>query len=419
MKSHTPLRVGAIALASALALSACTGGAPGDAATTGTLHLYSAQPGWNWSGLSEVSEEQIDIALDASDYSQGDEYEALIKQSLRTNKAPGIFTWPVGPALDELIDAGLIAETTDLWEEQIAAGNVQESLAKYYTRDGKQYCFPISVDDWVIYYNKHSFEAAGITEPPTTWDELIEASEALKAVGITPFWNQSGLWSFVWFQTLIAGTDLDLYNRLATGDAKYTDPEVVDIMNYWLELQQDGYFSNPGDQEIAEIQLRDQNVAMTPFGTWWTGAAIDNGGMALGEDFGMFPIPSINPDQPNGVAIETRAMCVGEKSDERALGLEYSKWWFNTEAQQVWSNLQRDLPFNPNVTAAEPDVAELGQTIGSGNFEYYLRYYEAAPPPVLTAATDALTGFMTNPGDPVPVLEAIQEAADKYWAENK
>ncbi|QGQ99687.1 carbohydrate ABC transporter substrate-binding protein [Paenibacillus psychroresistens] len=36
------------------------------------------------------------------------------------------------------------------------------------------------------FYNKTMFEKAGITTPPTTWDELIEVSKKLKAAGFTP-----------------------------------------------------------------------------------------------------------------------------------------------------------------------------------------------------------------------------------------
>jgi len=53
------------------------------------------------------------------------------------------------------------------------------------------------------FYNKSMFEKAGITEPPATWDELIEVSKKLKAAGFIPlgiggtsddFWTASMGW---------------------------------------------------------------------------------------------------------------------------------------------------------------------------------------------------------------------------------
>lgn len=41
------------------------------------------------------------------------------------------------------------------------------------------YGAPLSVDSLALYYNKDLLNAAGITAPPTTWDEFIRASELL------------------------------------------------------------------------------------------------------------------------------------------------------------------------------------------------------------------------------------------------
>ena len=57
------------------------------------------------------------------------QYEAFIKQSFRTDESPGLFTWQTGPTLEELVDDGLIAETTDIWTEAIDNGWVSEDLA--------------------------------------------------------------------------------------------------------------------------------------------------------------------------------------------------------------------------------------------------------------------------------------------------
>ncbi len=46
-----------------------------------------------------------------------------------------------------------------------------------------------------------------------------------------PFYQTTILFSFVWFEHLLIGNDPDLYNTLATGKAKYTDPGVVAVMS--------------------------------------------------------------------------------------------------------------------------------------------------------------------------------------------
>ena len=47
--------------------------------------------------------------------------------------------------------------------------------------DGKTYGVPQVTDTLGLMYNKKLFEKAGISEPPTTWDEVAEAAQALKS----------------------------------------------------------------------------------------------------------------------------------------------------------------------------------------------------------------------------------------------
>jgi multiple sugar transport system substrate-binding protein len=55
----------------------------------------------------------------------------------------------------------------------------------------------------------------------------------------------------------------------------------------------------------------------------------------------------------------------------------------------------------------------------STKYEPYLRYYEAAPASVLTAALNNFTGFMESPGDPTQYLQSIQSTSKQYWASAK
>ena len=75
-----------------------------------------------------------------------------------------------------------------------------------------------------------------------------------------PFYQTNILFSFVWFETLLAGKDPDLYDALATGKAKYTDPGVVDVMNDWKKLIEAGYFSDPGAKTEPQAQLKNGEV---------------------------------------------------------------------------------------------------------------------------------------------------------------
>ncbi len=403
--------------AAALIIVASVAGCSSPSASSNEL-TFVTDKSWDFEKFSAVSKDDMDVALDPAYYADVNAFQAFIKQSFRSNKAPGLFTWHTGSSLEDLVAEGLVAETTDIWDKAIADGNISESVKDLYTIDGAQYCTPISVDNWVMYYDKRTFADLGL-EVPTTWDEMMTTADTLVDAGVAPFWNSGGNpWAFVWFQILTAGTDVDLYNALIAGEAKFTDPEIVEVMNIWLDMKENGYFTDPGSKTPAETQIKDQEVAMIPFGTWYS-STLDTVGLESGTDWGVFPIPNVNPEQETTpVAIETAPACVPEKSAQRDLGLEYSEWWMGTTAQTAWSEQQGNLPFNPNATAGTEEFQKIGQEYADPKYEFYLRYYEAAPAPILTASLDEFTGFMTNPGDPMPFLEGIQRVADEYWSEN-
>jgi multiple sugar transport system substrate-binding protein len=412
-----PLTIAAAAAAS-LVLASCGGGADDDGATTGTLDFYTNKAAWepDFDELNAASESGADITLDTTGYSDAAQYDAFIKQSFRTDKSPGLFTWQTGPSLTELVEEDLIAETTDIWTKAVDEGWVSPDLRDSYTVDGEQYCVPMNIAYWVMYYNKDIFAEQGLEEP-TTWAELDAIATQLSGAGITPYYQTSTLFTFQWFQQLVAGTDPELYNGLATGDVKYTDPEIVEIMNTWLDQEQAGWFSDAGSTIDPAVGLKQGDFAMINFGSFFNGS-LDGAGMVSGEDYDMFVIPAVNGAlEKTPVAVESGPLCVAENSTQKTLGLSYSEWWMSPEAQTAWSEARGDVAFNPQATVADPMLEELGTTVSGDGYELYDRYYEATPTPILTVALEQFGAFIANPSDPLPYLEAIQAEADDYWAD--
>ena len=159
---------------------------------------------------------------------------------------------------------------------------------------------------------------------------------------------------------------------------------------------------------------------MQPFGTWYPGT-LAKVGMKPGSDWGIFPIPAIKPqDGKTPVAVETAPVCATANGPNKAAALKYSQWLMSPTAQSTWSKAQGILPYNPQAKAANSTLQDFGQQVTDpSKYTTYLRYYEAAPAPVLTAALNNFTGFMTNPGDPTKYLQSIQSASSQYWSSKK
>jgi len=423
MSSRTT-KVGVVAAMSvaAVLLSACSGGSGGDAKdagpTTGTLNFYTDKAAWepDFEALNSSSEEGAEISLNTTGYSDANQYDAFVKQSFRTAKSPGLFSWHTGGSLKELVDEGLVAETTDIWKKAIAEGWASEDLKKYYTYDDKQYCVPMNIAYWVMYYNKTIFEEHSVSVP-TSWKELDAAAATLKDAGVTPYYQTSSLFTFQWFQQMVAGTDPELYNGLSTGDVKYTDPKIVAIAEEWYKQHQDKWFSDAGSSTDPAVGLKQGDFAMINFGSFF-GGSLDAAGMTSGEDYGMFVIPAKSDSlEATPVAVETGPLCTAENSKQKDLGLAYAEWWMSPEAQTAWGNARGDVPFNPKAEVKDASLAKLGQDVASSDFQLVERYFEATPTPVLTVALEQFGAFNANPSDPMPYLEKIQAEADKYWAD--
>ena len=416
-KLAAPATAAVIAVA---ALTGCSGQStttPSGEAATGTLNFYTDKAAWkpDFESLNKTSSEAVDITLKTTGYSDANQYDAFIKQAFRTNKSPGLFTWHTGDSLKQLVDEGLVAETTDIWTEAVAQGWVSEDLRKSYTFDGKQYCVPMNIAYWIMFYNKAEFAKNDI-QVPTTWDELNAAAQKLKDAGVTPYYQTSNLFTFQWFQHLVASSDPELYSGLATGKVKYTDPAIVKIMDIWLDEQKKGWFSDAGSTTDPAVGLKQGDYAMINFGTFFAGN-LSGAGMTP-DGYGMFAIPAVNASLgTTPVAVESGPICTAENSPQRDLGLAYAKWWMSADAQTAWNAAHGDVAFNPKAKVSDPALAELGTKIAGDGFSLYDRFFEAMPTEIVTTAIEQFGAFNANPGDPMPFLEKIQATADKYWAE--
>ncbi|MBB5785878.1 extracellular solute-binding protein [Jiangella mangrovi] len=409
----------AAAAASVLVLAAC-GGDDDDAEGAtgpGLINFYTDKGAWEpqFLDVSDVSELSLGLGLDFTGYSDADQYSAFIRQSFRTNEKPDLFTWHTGSELEDLVAEDLLAPTTHIWESAVGNGDVPEALREHFTVGEEQYCVPMNAAYWVMYYNKAIFEQYGLAEP-TSWTELMTVADTLKDNGVAPFYETNILFSFVWFQTLLAGTDPELYNALSSGEASYTDPGVVAVMEQWRTMLEAGYFGDPGDQTTPQDQLKNGNVAMINFGTFLSGQ-LNSVAMESGTDYDFFVIPNVNAELPQtSLIFETGPMCTAKDAENETSALQYAEWWMGEEAQTTWANARGDVSFNPKALVQDQPLAELNEQSASGDYLLLERYFEATPTPVLTAALDGFSAFVTNPGDPMPILETIQAEADAYWS---
>lgn len=166
--------------------------------------------------------------------------------------------------------------------------------------EGKMYGVSSGGSTVGIVYNKKTFEKAGITELPKTYDEFLAASQKLKDAGIVPlasnFKDKWPLDTWVFDIPTLIGGDAAHQNKRAETDTPYTlDNAYGKSWGILRELHQKGFLEadvNSTNWEQSKKDVASGKYAMYLLGNWVINQVIENGAPA--EDIGFFPFPADN-----------------------------------------------------------------------------------------------------------------------------
>lgn len=87
----------------------------------------------------------------------------------------------------------VIPETANLPSRSYVEANFVQSAADGIQQGGQLFGLPLAMDTLAIYYNKELLDRSGIPEPPSTWDEFVEAVKKVTKFNSTGDIVQSGV----------------------------------------------------------------------------------------------------------------------------------------------------------------------------------------------------------------------------------
>lgn len=273
--------------------------------------------------------------LDMIPYPDTASYQTAMQQTIRDEKAPGLFTWWSGSQLQTLVENGLVEDLTSVWDSSIYDAGVSQGVADAFTFDGKIYAAPWSVLYNVVLYNKTVFDQYGLKEPET-FDEFLQVCETLKSNGVTPIALKSDSWAgFIWFQALLAAKDVELYKGICDGSIKYTDPRVVEVMEVWKEMLDKDYFSVPIDwQDVRPSFAKGEVAMMLEPHVEFTGMKKDFD-MVEGESIDAFVVPSMDGGKKT-IFFEAAPLCVSTASAQKEDALKVLEKWYTEDVQNMF-----------------------------------------------------------------------------------
>ncbi|MDZ5712731.1 ABC transporter substrate-binding protein [Jeotgalibacillus haloalkalitolerans] len=126
----------------------------------------------------EEQNPDIDVKLEVI----ADQYMDVMKTRLIGGEGPDVFYLDAFEA-PALIETGVLEPLDDYVTEEFDVEDFETPLLEAFQQDGVTYGFPKDYSTLALFYNKTMFEEAGV-EVPTTWEEMMEVSEALTGDGV-------------------------------------------------------------------------------------------------------------------------------------------------------------------------------------------------------------------------------------------
>lgn len=203
-----------------------------------------------------------------------------------------------GRQAEELIEAGLLLDLTDVAEAQGWKDIVNPpSLLEACTVDGRIYCAPVNIHSWEwIWLSHKAFEDAGVPVP-SNWDEFAAAGEALENAGKIPLalgqqsWQAGG--AFGVMSIAIAGIDAWTDVVVNKNAETVMGPEYTKVFEAAATARAFAANSNVQDWNQATNLVITGQAGGQIMGDWAQGE-FQVAGQVAGEDYTCLPGLGVN-----------------------------------------------------------------------------------------------------------------------------
>lgn len=175
---------------------------------------------------------------------------------------------------DTWIDQGVTIPLDDQMVEWGFEGKFSETALSV-ARDpkGRLVGFPLEGFTWPVWYNTNILEEAGVAGVPKTVDELIEASEKIRAAGYEPFVVGGTDWSgYAVFTTIVQLKLTDEEMREVFGNGGFAQNEkAMEGIRLFTELRDAGVFATNTEglqADAMNAMFFGEKAAMMQGGSW-------------------------------------------------------------------------------------------------------------------------------------------------------
>jgi len=278
-------------------------------------------------------------------FSTGNDIATVVGTQLEGGSPPDVAMLPQPGLLVEFANRGALVSIED---------SVGDLVDEYYADswrdlgsvDGELYgVWFKAANKSLLWYNADILEAAGV-EPPTTWEEFVEAAQTVYDSGVTPVAVAGGDgWTLTdWFENVyLRSAGPEMYDQLTNHEISWTDESVKQALEYLAQIWQHEWLANglQGTLEagfpVATVQpFLDNPTAAFAYGADFSAGVIEADTNAeLGTTARFVPFPSVAGSGPAVVGGGDVAVLF----TENPAAVELMRYLATPEAAEVWAAL--------------------------------------------------------------------------------
>ena len=303
-----------------------------------------------------------------------EDLNGLIEQ----NKTPDVFIVSPGPNLTNYVAPGIVAPLdeyleADGWKDTFAG----DAVFAQQTYDGKIYAIPLNTAAACVFYNREIFEKAGAAVP-TTYTELLDACEKIKAAGYTPITISAGT---AWCLSMLAGYLCDREGvdlaALNAGTESWNNPKTIAAGEKLLELSKYFQPTAAGDSnDDATTALYMEEAAILIQGSWAIGQ-MNGGNPDFEAKCGVFQFPAIEGgNDPARVIAKSDSLAMSATTQYPEACIALMKYFTDDIAQKYTAEVGGKIPVTKVEYDADKAPAQLADVMAifgaaTGTFGFY------------------------------------------------
>ncbi|MGN6445622.1 ABC transporter substrate-binding protein [Amnibacterium sp.] len=335
--------IGAVSLAGAGLLAACSsGGSGGSGGGGGSLTFGSNAsdpvPKKAYAAFVSAFEKKSKdkVTTNVSDHNS---FQDKITNYLQ-GSPDDAFTWFAGYRMQYIAKKGLVGDVSDVWSK--IGSNFSDALKKASTgADGKQYFVPNYNYPWGFFYRKSVWQSNGWSVPGT-WDELISLCKQMQKKGIIPVaFTDKDLWpacgTFDYLNMRINGYQFHV--DLCAHKESWNSSQVKDVFDTWKELLP--YYDKSAAgltwQEGAQ-KLGNKQAGMMLLGSFITQQFTDP---AVLNDIDFFPFPAVKVEGTDAVEAPIDGLMLSKKGAQNQAAKDMLQFMGTGAGQEAYYSVDK------------------------------------------------------------------------------